>query len=280
MSSAVDFSRLPAPAVVETLDYEAILASLKADLAARLPELAPVLALESEPLVKLLEVAAWRELVLRQRVNDAARSQLLAFADGGDLDHLAAFYGVARLAGEADAALRQRVQARISGWANAGGAAHYRYWALSASVDVQDVGVVSPMPGVVQVCVLAREGADEGAVLAAVEAVVSRDDVRVLTDTVEVISAQMVEVAIDAELVLLPGAPAALDAQLQAELPAYIRQHARLGWDLTRSWLIRELHGPFVHHVRLLSPADEVRCAPHQAVRITQCRVRAVGVEE
>ncbi|MCX8018636.1 MAG: baseplate assembly protein, partial [Rhodocyclaceae bacterium] len=118
--SVIDLSHLPPPAVVETLDYEAILASLKADLSARLPELAPVLQLESEPLVKLLQVAAWRELVLRQRINEAAKSQLLAFATGSDLDHLAAFYGVARLPQEDDEALRGRVRARIMGFANAG----------------------------------------------------------------------------------------------------------------------------------------------------------------
>ena len=61
----IDLARLPPPDVVETIDYEAVLSSMKADLMARAPELAPVLALESEPLVKLLEVAAWREMVLR-----------------------------------------------------------------------------------------------------------------------------------------------------------------------------------------------------------------------
>ena len=90
--SVIDLSLLPAPAVVETLDYEAILSALKADLIARAPELAPALQLESEPLVKLLEVAAWRETVLRARINDAARAVMLPWATGADLDNLAARY--------------------------------------------------------------------------------------------------------------------------------------------------------------------------------------------
>jgi len=44
------------------------------------------------------------------------------------------------------------------GFANAGGAAHYRYWALSASPEVADVEVDSPEPGRVRISVLAKEG--------------------------------------------------------------------------------------------------------------------------
>ena len=102
MTTTIDLTTLPAPDVDETLDYEAIRAQHLADLAARYPDAAAVLALESEPLVKLVEAHAYRELLYRQRVNTAARSQLLAFATGTDLDHKGAFFNVPRLAGESD----------------------------------------------------------------------------------------------------------------------------------------------------------------------------------
>ncbi len=51
---------------------------------------------ESDPAIKILEVAAWRELLLRERINEAARSNLLKFASGEELDNLAEFYGVER----------------------------------------------------------------------------------------------------------------------------------------------------------------------------------------
>ena len=101
-----DLATLPAPQIIEPLDFEQILADLKADILDRAPELAEVLALESDPIVKLLEACAYRELLYRARVNDAARAHLLAFATGGDLDHLAAQYGVTRQDGEADALFR------------------------------------------------------------------------------------------------------------------------------------------------------------------------------
>ena len=56
----IDLSQLPAPDVVETLDFETILAERKATLVSLYPEeqqdaVARTLALESEPLVKYLE---------------------------------------------------------------------------------------------------------------------------------------------------------------------------------------------------------------------------------
>ena len=91
----VDLSKLPSPAVVEALDYETILADLKARLSALAPEVTATL-LESDPLTKFLEVLAYESLMLRQRVNDSARAIMLAHATGTDLDHLAALLHVAR----------------------------------------------------------------------------------------------------------------------------------------------------------------------------------------
>lgn len=73
----IDLNQLPAPDVVEELDFETILAERKATLISLYPEdqqeaVARTLTLESEPLVKLLEENAYRELIWRQRVNEAA----------------------------------------------------------------------------------------------------------------------------------------------------------------------------------------------------------------
>ena len=79
-----DLTQLPAPTVVEAMDFETILASHRADLIARYQAAAEVIGLESEPLAKLLEAHALRELIYRQRVNDAARAYLLAYQDEMD----------------------------------------------------------------------------------------------------------------------------------------------------------------------------------------------------
>lgn len=75
----IDLSQLPAPYVVEMLDYETILAERKAVLVSLYPEaqqgaIARTLSLESEPLVKYLQENAYREIIWRQRVNEAAQA--------------------------------------------------------------------------------------------------------------------------------------------------------------------------------------------------------------
>ena len=110
----MELSTLPAPCIVEELSSDRIFASIWKDFIASYPDFSALL--ESDPAVKLIEVAAYREMLLRNRINIAARGQLLAYAAGTDLDHLAAFYGVERLAGEGDERLRLRIQLRIKGF--------------------------------------------------------------------------------------------------------------------------------------------------------------------
>lgn len=83
MAASIDLSLLPAPDVVELLDYEVLFAERKAALIGAMPEeqreaIARTLELESEPLTKLLQENCYRELILRQRVNEAARASMVA----------------------------------------------------------------------------------------------------------------------------------------------------------------------------------------------------------
>ena len=277
MTTLSDLASLPTPAVIETLSFETIFSELQAEFQSRYPDYSALLA--SDPAVKLLEVAAYREVLLRNRINTAAKASLLAFATGSDLDHLAAFYGVTRLMDETDEGLRLRTRQRIIGFANAGGAAHYRYWALSASPEVSDVEVDSPEPGRVRISVLAKgeEQTVSNAVLNAVRAVVLRDDIRVLTDTVEVVAAELMPVTVHARLWLYPDAPLETLAAIQAVFTSTLAAYAGLGWDLTRSWIVGQLQRAGVHKVELLSPTTDIRVAANQAVRLASLNLEFAG---
>ncbi len=213
--AAIDLSRLPAPTVVEAIDYETVLAALKADLVARWPDYTADL--ESDPAIKLLEVAAYREVLLRQRVNDAARAVLVATAIGSDLDHLGALLNVARLEVEAaapnatpprvavvegDERFRQRIVLALEGYPTAGSRQAYRFHTLSASSMVKDVSVASPAPGLVRVTILSTlgDGSADAGLIATVRSAVSADKVRQLTDSVSVVSATVIPYAVAAEL--------------------------------------------------------------------------------
>lgn len=296
--SAIDLSLLPVPDVVETLDYEVILAAMKADLAARAPDLAAVLALESEPLVKLLEVCAYREVLIRARVNDAAQAVTLARATGTDLDNLAALFGVARLVInpgdplavppvaatlESDADLRRRAQLALEGFSTAGPEGAYVFHALSADGDVLDVSATSPSAGDVLVTVLSRtgSGAAGAPLLAAVQAALNADDVRPLCDNVVVQSAAIVSYAITATLYFYPGPDSAVVmAAAQAAATAYAAAQHRIGRDVTISGLHAALHQPGVQRVVLTSPSAALTIGSAQASWCTAITLINGGVDE
>ncbi|MFT7099200.1 MAG: phage-related baseplate assembly protein [Rickettsiales bacterium] len=105
-----------------------------------------------------MQVIAYRELLLRNRINEAAKANMLAYASGSDLDNLAAFYGVERLADEEDDRLKIRTQLALEGFSTAGPVGAYIFHALSASNKVKSVSVKSPNPGVILVTILSNLG--------------------------------------------------------------------------------------------------------------------------
>ena len=240
MSTVLDTSALPSPVVVEVLDFEAIVAAIKADLLVRYPEAATVLDLESEPLVKLLESFAYREMLFRARVNDAARAHLLAYATGTDLDHLGALFGVIRMAGETDERLRLRIQLRIAALAGQGTREHYELVAMTASINVRAAYAIQPRPGYVHV-VLWLHAVDAQTVLD-VAAALNADNARMLGVEVTVGTAEPHPVNVHAMIWRTANASPDLLQQLQLRLATAFAERAALGRSVARSWITTLLH--------------------------------------
>ena len=281
--STIDLSQLPPPDVVEALDYDTLLQAIKADFAQRAPDYAQVLETPSDPVVKLLESAAYVALMMRQRINDAAQSVMLAHATGSHLDHLAALLGVARqvvVAGqpdtvppqepvmESDDDLRRRTQLALEGYTTAGSVGAYRYWALSAHGDIKDVQVQSLSPGQVTVTILTCEATTDEQILQAVRE--QLEDKRPLTDHVIVQEATLVDVTIAAQLVIQSGPDADVVRQVAKQaLDDYLAQQCCLGQGLPLSGLYAALHQAGVAQVNLLQPPDDITLAPHEALHCT-----------
>lgn len=279
--SAVDLSKLPPPQVVEELEYEAILAEALADLQARGEGDYDTL-LESDPAVKVLEVMAYRELLIRQRANEGALAIMLAFAEEADLDHLGALYGVQRLAGESDTAYRARIQAAPEGFSVAGPVGAYRAHALAADALIADVAVTSPTPGRVLVSVLAHagDGTPTQDTLDAVVAALSAEDVRPLTDTVEVQAAEIQTYVVTVELTLYEGADLEVNRQASEDaLIAYVDTARALGWDLLLEALSATARVPGVKRVHLMEPMADLPRAEHQAAHCTAVTVTVRDLE-
>ena len=289
----VDLSQLAPPDLVETLDYETILAEMLADLRARDTTFSALV--ESDPAYKILEVAAFREVLIRQRVNDAALAVMVAYATGADLDQIAANYDVARLlitpadettipptpaVYESDDDFRVRIILSLEGYTTAGSKGSYIFHALSASGDCKDVSVTSLTPGTVNVAVLSRTGtgAAPAATIAAVTEALNADVTRPLCDTVLVTSAQIVNYSITASLTLFPGTGhAEVLAGAIAAAEAYAAEQHRLGRDITRSGIFAALHQPGVQNVTLTAPAADIVNAWNQAPWCTGITVTIGG---
>ena len=285
---AIDLSQLPPPEVVEQLDYEVIRQQRLDDFRQRWPDYDAGV-LESDPVVKLLEVAAYREMLLRARVNDAARAVMLATATGADLDNLGAFYGVKRKlldegdpdatppvppTYESDEEYRRRIQLAPEAFSTCGPQGAYIYHALAADPRVKDAQAYGPEDGVgltpaqVLVVVLSREG--DGScppdLVDAVRAYISAEERRPLGDEVFVQGAEIVTYQIDATLTILPGAdPAVVEAAARQALADYAEQRHRVGLSVDTSFIHRALAQPGVERVTLISPAADVEIGPTQA---------------
>lgn len=164
--SAIDLTKLPPPAVVETLDFETLYAEAAAELARLWPEFNP--AQESSLPAKVLQAIVYVAVNLRARINDAARAVLLAQALGADLDNLGALLGVLRLVVkpadpdhgvpdpvmEEDDDFRERITLAPSSFSVAGPEAAYVFHARSASGAVLDASATSPEPDDIKALVM------------------------------------------------------------------------------------------------------------------------------
>lgn len=297
-STAIDLSRLPVPQIIEQIDYEDVLAALTADFTTRWPAFSATV--ESDPVVKLLEVAAYRETVLRAQFNARAKGALIAYATGADLDNLAALYAVTRLVTaaadpetgtpeqlESDDALRTRVLLAPDSFTVAGPASAYIFHALSASGDVLDASATSPDPGEVVIAILARpdednpSGAAPPELVAIVADALSADTVRPLTDHVTVQSAGITDYQIEAELTLFAGPDANLIRQTALDfLDAWLDTNRRIGRDVPRSALIAALHVAGVQRVELVEPVADIVIGATGAAFASSVSVITVGVDE
>ncbi|NHR08067.1 hypothetical protein HA052_23020 [Chromobacterium haemolyticum] len=281
----IDLSKLPPPDLLVEVDFEDIYAAKLERFKTLYPEYTAVL--ESDAAVKLLELAAYDEMMSIARANDAARASMLAYAEKADLDNRAADFGVSRLlihGGDAEATppveplwedderLRYRCQMALEGMSVAGPSGAYKFHALSASGEVLDVAVegasstgpAPPPPGTVRVWLLDRrgDGVAGADVLAVVAAALNDENVRPICDTVEVLPARPLRFQVDATIEWQDGgkqASGGLEAARE-RLNAMLAERRRIGALVPRSAIDAALHCPGVDRVVIHAPLEDVRC--------------------
>ena len=295
--STLDLSRLPAPTVLEPLDFETLYQEALTEFRDLMGKNWSA-ALESDPVLKLLEKRAYDKMMERARINDAAKALLLAFARGSDLDHLAANYNVKRLTVveadptavppieaqyESDDSLVERTLLAFEGMSIAGPRGAYVFHALSADGRVADARASSPSPATVLVSVLSRlgDGRASADMLEKVRVALSDEDVRPVGDRLLVQSAELMDYQIEAVLYLYPGPEMELSlAEANTSLERYVNTQRRLGRDIRKSAIDAALHVARVQRVELIHPAEDVVVLDHQAANCIKASVRIGGTDE
>lgn len=238
MPTLLDMSQIELPDAVEELDYETLRLAWLTDYAARMGVSVSSLDV-NDPIVKGLEVGAYREMLVRARINDAVRRTMLASAYGPGLDDLGAdpLYNTPRLildpgdpdavppvppVKESDDDYRARLALAPAALSVAGPANAYEVRAKGAHGDVVDVAVTSPNPCEILVEVL-HNSADPD-ILTDVADALTANTVRPIGDRVTVVAAIKQTSSIDITVYVGEGPDlAAIEAASQARIDKLIQ---------------------------------------------------------
>ncbi|MCV6588940.1 MAG: baseplate J/gp47 family protein [Marinobacterium sp.] len=288
----LDLSLLPAPDAVETIEFELLAQQWRTELATRNPAFTSIV--ESDPAYQEMDVGAYREMLLRDRVNLGVKAVMLSHSRSADLDNLAANVNVQRLlirpgnpdaippeppTYESDDSLRHRAQLKWESITTAGSVESYQYHARSAAGQVRDVYVVSPEPCDIEIYVLSHEGEASPALLSAVDTAVTGKTVRPLGDRVTVLPAERVELRIIAELEVGTGPDAGLIIdRVTAAVMELISPEFAMGLVVDLPSLYAKLKQPGVGRIYLSEPTEDIELQPHQAPNFVEVTITRRGI--
>lgn len=256
---------LPPLTVVKTVDYEVIVAEIAA--AAGVENNSP-----ADPAFRVVLACAYREMLIRQEMNEQAKGLTLAHAFGSQLDHIGVTYyrnpdgsPILRRAGELDDDYRARLQESPEGLSVAGPEGAYRFHARNASQEVKDVAVDSPQPCEIDLFILGRTGDGQASpgLLQAVDTYLK--PFRPFGDRVRVRSAAIVRYALNATVYV----SSELDPEMALEVAekrakAYVAQMHKLGGQVVRSAVDAALTVEGVTEV-VVNGWQDIRCSKSQA---------------
>lgn len=312
----IELSQLPPFEVLELISTEVILRTRLAQLKTYWAVSDPpngaqydVGNLEFDPLRINQEANTFYELMLRDRVNQAARAVTLAFATGGNLDAIASRYpgGMPRIAGEKDDDYRTRVWLSPNTLSPHGIYESYVFWALNAYAAAGDPKLrdaqATNVPGNPDITITimadgppitaqgSYDGADAGKMITAYPSPAPSNDQVVrtavyikdksrkgLTDVITVGSPKVVHVRYDVGVVLFPGwDPGLIMPQLAVAMAALLEDQRWLGFSHTRAAIDRALKVGGVFNLLIKLPAADVLVDPTTTVVVDGVKLYYAG---
>lgn len=245
-----------------------------------------VSALEFDPIKINQEVGAYHELLLRDRVNQAARAVTLAFSTGTDLDAIATRYpgGVPRLSGESDDRYRRRIWLSPNLLSPHGTFEAYVFWALTADPLLRDASADTIQgTGKVIVTVMAEGDVPKPTAqqLENVRVYIQSLARQALTDIIIVQAPTIVETNYRIKVWLYPGIDqTTMMADLRTAVDGLIEQQRWLGGDHMHSAIDGVMGQSGVHHCIIEEPATDLRVRPSGLVRVKAVSLIFMGRDE
>jgi len=304
--STVDFSQLPVPNLVQELDYESLLEDRKAKFislydASEQESWRNILKRESDPVVKILQENAYLELLYRNKCNTDARSLLLAYAEGPDLDHLALTeYGLVRLVVtpadssvipprpavyETDERLRERCLLQFDGMNTAGSINAYRFFTLSADGRVDGVKVHSTIDNPYLLYIIisqidSQTGEASQELIDIVQAALDPENVRPVCDRPTVRSSIAQTYQVSARLFIGKNAEDSLLLEAaNIRLENYIKKARKNGQSIRLSALYAALHIDGINRVVIDSPTTDIEVDIYNHPHCTATSITIGGTE-
>ncbi len=132
----------------------------------------------------------------------------------------------------------------------------------------------STIPGKVQISILSTELSTTGIalkeLLEIVRKQVTRDDIGVLTDTVTVIGCNITEIDIHSRMRI---SPVISKEEIKKQFIKKFELAKRLGWSVTRSWIIANLFVEGVENVELIEPREDVMVLGNECANLGNLKI-------
>jgi phage-related baseplate assembly protein len=301
----IELDQLPPMEVLEALDSEAVITERMQQFIELWRKHDPpagaqydVGFLEFDPIRINQEANTFFELLLRDRVNQAAKSVTLAFASGGDLDAIASRYpgGVPRIAGETDDHYRMRIWLSPNTLTPHGVYESYVYWALSADGTLRDATAIAKRgtPNIT-ITIMANGtpvalNGDKNGVTAfptptptiqqidAVRLYVNSSSRKALTDVVSVRAPKIMHTNYRIQYWLFPSWDKALiEPELYTATAALIEKQRWLGYSHTIDSIEAALKRSGIYKIHVLEPATDIEIDQLEVVVVDSVTLEFMG---
>ncbi len=103
---------------------------------------------------------------------------------------------------------------------------------------------------------------------------VTRDDIRVLTDTVTVIGCNITEIDIHSRVSV---SPVISEEEIKKQFIKKFEGSKRLGWNVTKSWIIANLFVEGVENVELIEPKEDVVIRGNECPILKTLNIEFIG---